>query len=130
MPYGVDASPSMIAAFRTRFPGVPAECSAVQDSGFFDRTFDGAVAWGLVFLLSADDQYRLIRKVSRKLKRGGRFLFTSPGQISEWQDILTGGRSVSLGAREYRRALEAEGLLLVGEADDEGDNHYYFAAKP
>jgi len=46
--YGVDASPSMIAAFRARFPQAPAECEAVEDSQFFGRKFDGVVAWGLV----------------------------------------------------------------------------------
>ena len=44
--HGVDASPSMIAAFRARFPAAPAECSAVEDSPFFNRTFAGVAAWG------------------------------------------------------------------------------------
>jgi 2-polyprenyl-3-methyl-5-hydroxy-6-metoxy-1,4-benzoquinol methylase len=38
--YGVDASPTMVAAFRARFPTVPVECAAVEDSDFFGRTFD------------------------------------------------------------------------------------------
>jgi SAM-dependent methyltransferase len=32
--YGVDASLTMVAAFRARFPIVPVECAAVQDWGF------------------------------------------------------------------------------------------------
>src|SRR5437762_14347093 len=51
--YGVDASPTIVAAFRARFPGVPVECSAVGDSDSFARTCDGVVAWGLSFLRDA-----------------------------------------------------------------------------
>jgi 2-polyprenyl-3-methyl-5-hydroxy-6-metoxy-1,4-benzoquinol methylase len=127
--YGVDASPSMIAAFRARFPHARAECSAVEDSQFFGRTFDGVVAWGLIFLLAADAQAKLIHKVSTALKPGGRFLFTSPHQVCQWPDNLTRQNSVSLGSDAYRQTLEAAGLILVYEAEDEGQNHYYFVRK-
>jgi SAM-dependent methyltransferase len=128
--YGVDASPSMIAAFRDRLPDTRADCSPVEDSQFFGRTFDGVVAWGLMFLLAADAQTKLIYKVSAALKAGGRFLFTSPHLVCEWPDNLTRRNSVSLGADAYRQTLEAAGLVLVDEAEDEGQNHYYFARKP
>jgi SAM-dependent methyltransferase len=127
--YGLDASASMIAAFRAQFPGALAECSMVEDSDFFDRTFDGVVAWGLIFLLTPEAQSLLIRKVSRVLNRGGKFLFTSPKQTCEWPDALTGRKSVSLGLEAYHRILIAEGLRPVGERQDEGDNHYYLALK-
>lgn len=128
--YGVDASPSLIAAFRARFPAALAECSGVEDSEFFGRSFDGVVAWGLIFLLAPTAQSRLIDSVSAVLKPGGRFLFTSPEQACEWSDNLTRQRSVSLGADVYRQVLDAAGLVLVGEAEDEGENHYYFARMP
>jgi SAM-dependent methyltransferase len=127
--YGLDASPSMIAAFRAQFPGAPAECSMIEDSDFFARTFDGVVAWGLIFLLTPEVQSLLIRKVSRALIKGGRFLFTSPQQACEWSDALTGRKSVSLGLEAYHRILLAEGLAPVGERQDEGENHYYLALK-
>lgn len=128
--FGVDASPTMIAAFRAQFPEVPAECSAVESSRLFDRSFDAAVAWGLIFLLPPDAQSDLVRRVAGALRPGGRFLFTSPAQECEWRDNLTGQLSTSLGRAEYRRILEESGLLLEGEADDEGENHYYLALKP
>jgi 2-polyprenyl-3-methyl-5-hydroxy-6-metoxy-1,4-benzoquinol methylase len=128
--YGVDASPSMIAAFRARFPYAPAERNAVEDSQFFGRSFDGVVAWGLMFLLPSDAQVNLIHKVAAALKPGGRFLFTAPRQICEWSDNLTGWKSVSLGSDAYTRIVESAGLLLDDEADDEGENHYYFVRKP
>lgn len=127
--HGIDASPTLIAAFRERFPAVPAECAAVEESAFFGRTFDGVVAWGLMFLLPADTQTALVRKVTRTLNRGGRFLFTSPQAACTWPDALTGQPSISLGSDVYRRTLAAAGLEHVGEASDEGDNHYYFALK-
>jgi SAM-dependent methyltransferase len=122
---GVDASARMFAAFRERFPIAHAECAAVEDSGFFNRKFDGIVAWGLMFLLPAGAQALVIRKAARALKPGGRFLFTSPPQAVTWPDALTGRASVSLGVEEYRRILCAEGLLLAGQRTDEGENHYY-----
>jgi SAM-dependent methyltransferase len=126
--YGVDASPRMIAAFRSRFPGAPAQCSAVEDSDFFGRTFNGIVAWGLMFLLTPEAQAQVIAKVATALRPGGRFLFTSPAQPCEWSDIVTGRTSVSLGAAEYSRLLRASGLHPIGNAEDEGHNYYYEAA--
>jgi cyclopropane fatty-acyl-phospholipid synthase-like methyltransferase len=127
--YGVDASASMIAAFRARFPTIPVECAAVEDSNFFGRTFEGVVAWGLFFLLDAEDQRRLMAKVAAVLSSGGRLLFTAPSQSCSWTDAMTERISISLGYEVYRNALEAEGMLLVGTHRDEGENHYYFALK-
>jgi SAM-dependent methyltransferase len=127
--YGVDASPSMIAAFRARFPHAQAEINAVEDSRFFGRGFDGVVAWGLIFLLAPEAQANLIHKVAAALKSGGRFMFTAPYQVCEWSDIQTGQKSVSLGADAYRQIVEEAGLILDDEAEDEGQNHYYFTRK-
>ena len=127
--YGVDASPTIVAAFRARFPGGPVECAAVEDSDFFARTFDGVVAWGLFFLLDAEIQRRLIKKVAGVLQVGGRLLFTAPHETGSWPDVMTGRPQFSLGYEEYRRAVEAEGMLLVGTHRDEGENHYYLAQK-
>ena len=123
--YGVDASSSLITEFRRRFPDVNVACEAVEDSRFFDRTFDGVIAVGLLFLLSEDSQRDLIRRVGLALNSGGRFLFTSPAQSCTWTDILTGRESLSLGADAYKAIIADAGLTLVGEDSDEGDNHYY-----
>jgi 2-polyprenyl-3-methyl-5-hydroxy-6-metoxy-1,4-benzoquinol methylase len=127
--YGVDASASMIAAIRRQLPSVQVECATIEDSEFFGLTFDGVCAWGLIFLLTPAVQSLLIRKVSRVLTAGGRFLFTAPKQVCEWSDSLTGCRSFSLGTDAYRRILASEGLSLVGECVDEGENHYFLAVK-
>jgi SAM-dependent methyltransferase len=123
--YGVDASPSLIAEFRRRFPDVNVACEAVEDSRLFDRTFDGVIAVGLLFLLSEDSQRDLIRRVGLALNSRGRFLFTSPTQCCTWTDILTGRESLSLGADAYKAIIADARLNLVGEHSDGGDNHYY-----
>lgn len=66
-----------------------AECATIEEFGFFGRTFDGVIAWGLIFLLTPDVQSLLIRKVARVLTPGGRFLFYCPRQAREWADALT-----------------------------------------
>lgn len=125
----VDASPTMVAAFRERFPGVPIECNTVEASALFDRTFDGVLAWGLLFLLEPAAQALLIAKVARALQPRGRFLFTAHTQPLAWLDAMTGRRSQSLGAPTYERLLREAGLTWVGDAQDEGENHYYFVEK-
>ena len=127
--FGVDASPSMVAAFRANFPSVPVECAAAEDSTFFGRTFDAVVSWGLFFLLDQETQLLLITKVAAALKPGGRLLFTSPKEICTWTDGMTDQLSLSLGCDAYKGALEAEGLVLTGTLLSTGDNFYYFAQK-
>lgn len=127
--FGVDAAPSFVEAFRRNLPNVPVICEAVQDSRFFDRTFEGVLAWGLLFLLSPEDQRRLIEKIAGILMPRGRLLFTSPAEPLVWKDAMTGLESRSLGAEEYRRQLSEVGLSLISEYEDEGQNHYFDAHK-
>jgi len=126
VPYAVDASPAMVAAFRERFPGVPIEQNTVEASEFFHRTFDGVLAWGLLFLLEPAAQALILEKVAGVLNPGGRFLFTAPEEPVEWSDAMTGRRSQSLGAPTYERHLRDAGLTRGAEAQDEGGNLYYF----
>lgn len=128
-PHAVDASRAMVTAFRERFPGVPIEQNTVEASGFFDRTFDGVLAWGLLFLLKPAAQALVVGKVAAALNPGGRFLFTAPPEPLEWLDAMTGRPSQSLGAATYDRMLREAGLTWVAEAQDEGENHYYFVER-
>lgn len=129
--YGVDASPSLVAAFRHNLPDVPVACESVVESSFFNRTFDGVVAWGLIFLLQPDEQRQLIQKVADILVPGGRFLFTSSTGTEPlvWNDAMTGLESRSLGAAEYRKLLSEVGLYVTRDYEDEGDCHYFDAVK-
>jgi SAM-dependent methyltransferase len=127
--YAVDASPSLVQAFRNNLPEIPVACESVEDSLFFERMFDGVVAWGLIFLLPAEAQRCLIQRVATILVPGGRLLFTSCAEPLVWNDAMTGLESRSLGAVEYRSALASVGLSLIREYEDEGENHYFDALK-
>jgi len=127
--FGVDAAPSFVEAFRRNLPNIPVVCEPVQESRFFDRTFDGVLAWGLMFLLFPEDQQSLIQRIAEILVPGGRLLFTSSAEAPGWNDAMTGLESRSLGAEEYRRQLLAVGLSVSSEYEDEGQNHYFEAFK-
>jgi SAM-dependent methyltransferase len=127
--FAIDAAPSFVAAFRRNLPGVPILCEAVQDSGMFNRTFDSVLAWGLMFLLTAKDQQRLIHRFAEILAPGGRLLFTSPAKPAVWKDGMTDLESVSLGAGQYKKQLAAVSLAVIQEFDDEGENHYFDVLK-
>lgn len=128
--YGVDASPTLAAMFHRRFPQARVACEPAEGSRFFDTTFDGVVAIGLMFLLPADAQRALLLRIGTALKRGGRLLFSSPRQICTWSDLTTGRESRSLGADAYTGILSEGGLTLIGNYTDEGKSYYYDARKP
>jgi len=87
LPAGADASPTLTAKFRERFPTAVVECGPIENSAFFHRTFDAIVSWGLLFLLPPAEQLNLIATVATTRN-------------------------------------------LDGNAEDEGQNYYYFASKP
>src|SRR5215469_6715239 len=84
--FGVDAAPSFVTAFQRNLPGTPVLCEAVQESRFFDRTFDAVLAIGLMFLLKAEDQRHLIQRFAEILVPGGRLLFTATAKPALWND--------------------------------------------
>jgi cyclopropane fatty-acyl-phospholipid synthase-like methyltransferase len=127
--YGIDASATMIKAFRKNFPKAPFACEPVEDSQFFNRKFDAIISWGLIFLFSKDSQSKVIQKASEALQSGGILLFTAPYQETEWEDVMTGKYSRSLGKEKYKEILAASGLSLIAEFEDEGKNHYFNAIK-
>jgi len=76
----------MAAAFRQRLPQAVVACESAQDSPFFNRTYDGAVATGLLFLLQPADQIRVLQRLAAAMNPGGRFLFIAPRQACVWTD--------------------------------------------
>jgi len=127
--YAVDAAPSLVKAFRHNFPQVPIACESVLDSLFFERMFEGVVAWGLMFLLQPHEQRRLIQRIADILAPRGRLLFTAEAGAMVWNDAMTGLQSRSLGATEYRELLSSVGLSVISEYGDEGQNYYFDAVK-
>lgn len=127
--YAIDAAPSLAGAYRDYFPAARVACEPAESSAFFGRSFSGALAWGLLFLLPPETQEQVIGKVGRALEPSGHFLFTAPAEACSWEDISTGQLSVSLGERAYRAALKRAGLTLFAQYLDEGDNNYYASVK-
>ena len=84
---------------------------------------------GLIFLLGVEEQRRLIARVADILEPGGRLLFTASAEALVWNDAMTELESRSLGAVEYRSQPAAAGLSVIGEYDDERENHYLDALK-
>ncbi|MEL7298605.1 MAG: methyltransferase domain-containing protein [Pseudomonadota bacterium] len=121
----IDASPSLLETFRTRFPTVDVRCERVQDSTFFDRQFDAIVAVGLIFLLPAAEQHDMIERIARHLRPGGGLLMTAPVETGEWTDVVTGMRCESLGEQAYREALKSAGFADPHCLTDSGPNNYY-----
>lgn len=126
--HGIDAAPTLVAAFRQRCPDARVVCEAVEHSSFFGRSFDGVIAVGLMFLLAEAVQLAVIDRVASSLRPGGRFLFSAPAQACSWTDVLTERSSRSLGAPAYHARMIAAGLTPVASYVDEGEN-YYFAAE-
>lgn len=127
---GIDASPTLVAMFRKRLPHATVACEAVEDSRFFDRSFDAVLAIGLLFLLPEATQRALVLRIASVLRPGGRFLFTAPAQACAWDDALTGRRSRSLGAAAYTAMLVEAGLEPLGSFVDDGGNHHLDARRP
>lgn len=126
----IDASPTLLNEFRKRFPDVPTDCCPAEESAFFSRSFDGILAWGLLFLLEEEIQRLLLKKTSNALRPGGRLLFTAPLEGVQWIDVMTLQLSRSLGAPAYKALLQSCGLRVSHGLFDEGQNHYYSAVKP
>lgn len=127
--WAVDSSPTLVSEFRSRFPSISVQCARVQETDFFARNYDGAIAIGLLFLLSASEQMDLISRVAEILVPRGRFLFTAPVQVGTWNDLITGIECSSLGHERYGELLGNAGFRVVATYTDTGENHYYDAEK-
>lgn len=125
--WAVDSSQTLVAEFRIRFPNTPVQCARIQECNYFGRKFGAVVAIGLIFLLSEEDQLELIRRVSKVLIPGARFLFTAPAEIHTWTDLTTGHECRSLGRERYEAALQKSGFRSIGQYADEGKNNHFDA---
>ena len=130
---GIDNSRAMLAHFKRNFPEAFAVRGIVQSCPFAGGVFDAAVAWGVMFHLNPEDAIRAIANVSRILKRGAPFLFTSGD--ADGFDAKEGKmngvtfRYFSYSVDGYRRILGGHGLTLVDVHADSGNNTYYLAKK-
>jgi len=130
---GIDSSSVMLERFRENCPETPVIRGAVQDCPFANRIFDAAVAWGVIFHLSRENQIQAIASVSRVLKLGAPFLFTSgDAEDFDGKEGVTNGvafRYFSFSIENYRRILGDQGFTLIDVHEDKGGNTYYVATK-
>jgi SAM-dependent methyltransferase len=132
---GVDSSEKMLDRFRMNCPGVPAIHATIQSCQLEAGSFDGAVAWGVLFHLPHKDQAAAIDVVAGALKPDGLFLFTAGDSGGEdgWIDgePMNGVpfRYYSFDIEGYRRVLRERGLVLEDVHKDAGDNTYYLARR-
>jgi SAM-dependent methyltransferase len=130
---GIDSASKMLARFGVNLPVTPAVRAVAQALPFADATFDGAVAWGVMFHLPQAEEIKVIASVARLLKPNGSFLFTA-GDVGDSGDhvgIMNGVefRYYSFTMDGYRRVLVDHGLTLVDFHTDKGENGYFLATK-
>ena len=132
---GLDSSREMLARFHVNLPETPVVRGQVQRCAFADETFDAAVASGVLFHLTQDDQAGAFASVSRVLKPGAPFLFTAGDTDDGTGDALEGTMNgvtfsyYSYSTEGYRRVLREHGLTLLDVHADRGQNIYYLARK-
>lgn len=131
---GIDSAPKMLARFRLNLPATHAIRAVAQTLPFADATFDGAVAWGVMFHLPQGEEIKVIGSVARVLRPGGSFLFTAGDVEDDRVDhigIMNGVEFhyYSFTMDGYRSVLADHRLNLVDFHKDNGENGYYLATK-
>jgi len=123
----------MLEHFRRNCPDAFAVKGIVQSCPFADCVFDAVVAWGVMFHLNPNDAIRAIANVSRIVKPGAPFLFTSGdvncfgGKEGKMNGVTF--RYFSYSANDYRCILGEHGFTLANVHADSGNNRYYLAKK-
>lgn len=130
---GLDSSSAMRAHFKRNCPDALVVGGIVQDCPFAGSVFDAAVAWGVMFHLNPEDGIQAIANVSRTLKRGAPFLFTSGDEdaFEAKEGVMNGVtfRYFSYSVDGYRHILASNAFTLVDVHADAGKNTYYLAKK-
>ncbi len=123
----------MLRRFRQNCAASPAVQGLVQSCPFRGGTFDAAVAWGVLFHLEPQDGIRAIAEVSRMVKRGAPFLFTSGDRddLRGTEGTMNGVtfRYCSYSVERYRGILADHAFELTDVHADSGSNTYYLAKK-
>jgi len=129
--FGLDSSVQMLARFRVNFPQTPVIRGMVQSCGLAPKTFDAAVAWGVMFHLTHVDQARAMANLSHVLKAGAPFLFTSGDRDGSIDGVMNGVtfHYFSFSVEGYRSLLRENGFTLIEVHADPSENTYYLARK-
>jgi cyclopropane fatty-acyl-phospholipid synthase-like methyltransferase len=130
---GLDSSSEMLVRFRANCPEATALYARVDQNPLPACAFDAAVAWGIIFHLTPEQQKQAIANISQALKQGAPFLFTAgdedgfegkPGVMNEVTFLY-----YSYSTENYRRLLEEQSLSLTDTHLDTSGNRYYSAIR-
>lgn len=129
---GVDASPSMVAMCRERFP--QAEWIVADMRGLaLGRRFDGLIAWDSFFHLARDEQRAMFPRFAAHAAPGAALLFTSGPADGEAIGSY-GGEPLyhaSLAPDEYERLLAQNGFRVAAHVPEDSacGNHTVWLAR-
>lgn len=110
---GIDASPSLIAMARARFPQAEWIVADMRDLQL-DRSFDGLLAWDSFFHLSQTDQRAMFPRFAAHARDGAPLLFTSGTSAGEVVGSYCGEPlyHASLDPAEYEHLLSSNGFSV------------------
>jgi SAM-dependent methyltransferase len=119
---GLDGSAQLLASAKIRFPEahfLHADMRGID----FENAFAGIVCWHALFHLTPEDQRALLPRITRALKPGGIFIFTSGLKDGEhYAD--NGGVSLyhaSLDRSAYQDLLLAAGFSILSFTENDPD---------
>ena len=119
---GVDASPTMIALSRARFPDREWIVHDMRTLSL-GRTYDGLIAWDSFFHLAPEAQRRMFPVVRAHAAPAAALLFTSGRSEGEAVGCY-GGEPLyhaSLDEAEYRDLLSAAGFTVIRHVPEDPD---------
>lgn len=130
---GVDASPSMIAMCRARFPTHEWQVGDMRALAL-GRTFDGVLAWDSFFHLRADDQRDMFARFAAHARPGAPLMFTSGTSAGEAIGAYCGEPlyHASLAPAEYTRLLATHGFAVRAHLENDpecGEHTVWLAAR-
>jgi trans-aconitate methyltransferase len=128
---GVDASSSLIALARARFPDAEWLVNDMRRLALH-RRFAGIIAWDSFFHLHMNDQRAMFRRFADHAEAGAPLLFTSGPAYGETVGSYRGEPlyHASLHSSEYRELLEMNGFELREHVTDDaqcGDHTVWLA---
>ena len=130
---GLDSSGEMLSRFQINCPEATAVRGRIESHVFAEAEFAAAVAWGVMFHLTPDQQIQAIANVSQALKPGAPFLFTSGNEdgFEPKPGIMNGVTFLhySFSKANYERLLGEHGFTLQDVHRDDCENTYYLAIR-
>lgn len=111
--YGIDFSPNMIELARKANPHLYLETVSADKTSFSSNFFD--LVYASLMIHSFEDKGDCFKEVSRILKPGGSFIFTTGHSAGMW--TLFGGDYTTMG-----QARKEEGKITISE---EGEHHVF-----